>query len=54
MQPHEGECRLIWEEQNIAHPHPLDFLSTWDYEGYRSGANVPPKFGCIHWLRKSA
>lgn len=54
LEPHGGACRLIWEEQNVPHPHPLDFLSTWDYEGYRSGANVPPKFGCIHWLRKSA
>lgn len=49
---HEGDCRLIVEEQNTPRPHPLDRLSTWDYEGYRSGANVPPRFGCIHWLRK--
>ncbi len=52
-EPHEGACRLIWEDRNISRPHPLDRLSTWDYDSHRSGANVPPKFGCIHWLRKS-
>lgn len=53
-EPHEGACLLICDEQNVSRPHPRNRLSTWDYEGYRSGANVPPKFGCIHWLRKSA
>lgn len=26
----------------------------WDYESYRSGVYVTPKFGCIHWLKKQS
>jgi hypothetical protein len=24
----------------------------WDYESYRAGVYVGPKFGCIHWEKK--
>lgn len=26
----------------------------WDYESYRAGVYVGPKFGCIHWVKASA
>lgn len=29
-----------------------DGVVGWDFEGYRAGVYVGPKFGCIHWERK--
>jgi hypothetical protein len=26
----------------------------WDYEGYRAGVYVTPKFGCIHWAKRQS
>jgi len=33
-------------------PNGPDRCAGWDYEGYRAGVYVGPKFGCIHWMKK--
>jgi hypothetical protein len=32
---------------------PVDKCMGWDSESYRAGVYVGPKFGCIHWEKKS-
>lgn len=51
-----GSCALI-EDTNNTPGYALvavDRVASWDYEGYRSGAYVGPKFGCIHWEKRDA
>ena len=47
---HEGSCKLMGDSNN--RDNPIDKFSWWDYEDYRSGVYVGPKFGCIHWMEK--
>ena len=47
---HEGSCKLMGDSNN--RDNDIDRCSGWDYEGYRAGVYVGPKFGCIHWLQK--
>ena len=46
-----GECDLMQDSNNCTVMQP-DKAYGWDYEGYRAGVYVGPKFGCIHWLKK--
>lgn len=46
-----GNCALMEDSSDVAE-WSLDRVYTWDYEGYRAGNYVGPKFGCIHWVKK--
>ena len=48
---YEGACKLM-RDNNATLTNRLDICLAWDYEGYRAGVFVGPKFGCIHWLQK--
>ncbi len=46
----EGECNLMGDSNEGIND--IYHCSGWDYEGYRAGVYVGPKFGCIHWIKK--
>jgi hypothetical protein len=46
-----GECALM-EDANDFPEGEEQYCNGWDYEGYRAGVHVGPKFGCIHWVKK--
>lgn len=45
-----GACALIGDANDG--PNAIDKCVGWNYEGYRAGVYVGPKFGCIHWEKK--
>jgi hypothetical protein len=49
-----GACEKA-SDYNAFHkddPMPDDCMAGWDYECYKAGVVVGPKFGCIHWEEK--
>ena len=44
----EWTCALMGDSNTDRNG--VDSCAGWDYEGYRAGVYVGPKFGCIHWL----
>jgi hypothetical protein len=46
-----GRCDLMGDSADG--PNDADKCVGWDYEGYRAGVYVGPKFGCIHWEKKA-
>lgn len=49
----DGDCELMGDSNDSRRETRLaDQCSGWDYEGYRAGVYVGPKFGCIHWTKK--
>jgi hypothetical protein len=55
-----GSCALMDDSNDVPYDyttHKKQFASDraygWDYEGYRAGVYVTPKFGCIHWTKKT-
>lgn len=46
----EGSCALMGDSNE--NPVAEDRCAGWDYESYRAGVYVGPKFGCIHWIKK--
>ena len=46
----QGDCAMTLDS-NDGTPH-ADRAYGWDYESYRAGVQVGPKFGCIHWMKK--
>jgi hypothetical protein len=48
--PHDGKCAQMGDANFTANA--VDRCSGWDYESYRAGVYVGPKFGCIHWEKK--
>lgn len=51
--PNDGDCALMVDSNDVEVREP-DRAYGWDYEGYRAGVYVSPKFGCIHWMKKEA
>lgn len=58
--PARGSCdkALDWNDvprasAGLAAGTFVDQVAAWDYEGYRAGVYVAPKFGCIHWAKKT-
>lgn len=49
--PNQGDCALMGDSNDGLNAP--DKVQGWDYEGYRAGTYVGPKFGCIHWEKKS-
>lgn len=47
----DGACSMMGDSNDVEVTEP-DRCYGWDYEGYRAGVYVGPKFGCIHWVRK--
>lgn len=45
---YDGSCALMEYEAPIL----IDSAIPWDYEGYKAGVHVGPKFGCVHWEAK--
>lgn len=45
-----GACALMGDSNDAANE--INTCAGWDYEGYRAGVYVGPKFGCIHWTKK--
>jgi hypothetical protein len=55
-----GGCALMGDSNDREYDREtktLDVASDsaygWDYEGYRAGVYVTPKFGCIHWAKNA-
>lgn len=49
-----GDCALMGDiNETSKHSTAPDRAYGWDYEGYRAGVYVAPKFGCIHWTKKN-
>ena len=46
-----GECALMGDVNDG--PMGKTECVGWDYESYRAGVYVGPKFGCIHWEKKA-
>lgn len=47
------DCALMGDSNDVRGSGRLpDRAYGWDYEGYRAGVYVGPKFGCIHWIKK--
>jgi len=44
---YEGSCDMMGDSNSA--PPMEDRANGWDYESYRAGVYVGPKFGCIHW-----
>lgn len=42
-----GACALMGDSGDA--PNAIDRCSGWDYESYKAGVYVGPKFGCIHF-----
>ena len=47
-----GECALMGDINDERNHTTTDRCYGWDYEGYRAGVYVGPKFGCLHWVKK--
>lgn len=47
--PNNGTCALMGDVNDG--PNTEDRAAGWDYESYRAGVYVGPKFGCIHWVK---
>jgi len=54
-----GACALMGDSNDCSYDYETNMRKCapdraygWDYEGYRAGVYVTPKFGCIHWLKK--
>lgn len=44
-----GSCALIGDSNDQKMIVEENGASGWDWEGYKAGVYVGPKFGCIHW-----
>lgn len=53
IRKHAGACALIGDTNDDHEAPAADRVAGWDYEGYRAGAYVGPKFGCIHFTKKA-
>ena len=51
QQKNQGGCALLGDSNDGTADD--DKAYGWDYESYRAGVYVGPKFGCIHWLKKA-
>jgi hypothetical protein len=49
-----GSCALMGDSNAYEMDFAPDRAYGWDYEGYRAGVYVTPKFGCIHWAKKQS
>ena len=49
-----GSCALMGDSNDHPNRVEADRAAGWDYEGYRAGVYVGPKFGCIHWAKRDA
>lgn len=47
-----GSCALMGDSNDRDPRCGESEVTGWDYEGYRAGVYVGPKFGCIHWSKK--
>ena len=48
---YEGSCAQMGDANDYRGGE-INKCNGWDYEGYRAGVYVGPKFGCIHWTKK--
>ena len=49
-----GSCALMGDSNDHPNQVEADRAAGWDYESYRAGVYVGPKFGCIHWVKRDA
>jgi hypothetical protein len=54
-----GSCALMGDSNDHEYDRDTNMLDIesdraygWDYESYKAGVYVTPKFGCIHWAKK--
>lgn len=50
---HAGSCALMGDSNDQTPRVAVDRAAGWDYEGYVAGVYVGPKFGCIHWAKRT-
>lgn len=50
---HAGACSLMGDSNDQNPRVAVDRAAGWDYESYTAGVYVGPKFGCIHWVKKT-
>lgn len=48
-----GYCEMMGDSNSVGEDDefPQNGAMGWDFEGYRAGVHVGPKFGCIHFER---